>query len=265
MLADWWPKAYPDTAYRQWVAGTWQVHLDKARKHQQPFEPLELNIRCKDGSKRTVLASAASLSESFTGNHLVILYDITERKQTDLELREALTMLENVINSTPDLIFVKNSRLQTVLCNTAYARAVGKSREAMCGNTDIENGWDPELVLGNPAKGIRGFMHDDNDALSGKDVRNPNDLANIDGDIRVFDTHKLPLCDSDGTIFGVLGIARDITERKKSEDKIEYLAYHDSLTKLPNRLLAKDRVEQAIAHADRDNNKAAWRSLLSGH
>ena len=113
-----------------------------------------------------------------------------------------------------------------------------------------------QWVVGNPAKGIRGFMHDD-DALSGKDVRNPNDPANVNGDIRVFDTHKLPLCDSDGTIFGVLRIARDIIERKKSEDQIEYLAYHDSLTKLPNRLLAKDRVKQAIAHADRDNNKAA--------
>jgi len=36
-LADWWPKAYPDTAYLQWVASTWQVHLDRARKHQQPY------------------------------------------------------------------------------------------------------------------------------------------------------------------------------------------------------------------------------------
>ena len=198
-----------------------------------------------------------NLLASFKGNHLVILYDITERKRADHALKEALTMLENVINSTPDLIFVKNRQLQTVLCNEAYARAVGKSREEMYGNTDIENGWDPELVFGNPAKQIRGFMHDDQDALAGKCVRNPYDPANVGGDIRVFDTHKRPLRDSDGAITGVLGIARDITERKASEDRIEYLAYHDALTNLPNRLLAKDRMQQAMAHADREHYKTA--------
>jgi len=256
-LTDWWPKAYPDVDYRQWVATTWQARLDKAKQSGAPFEPVELRIRCKDGSERTVLVSAASLTASFKGNHLVILYDISELKRADRDLNKALAMLENVINSTPDLIFVKNSKLQTILCNNAYAKAVGKSREEMYGNTDIENGWDAELVLGNPAKGIRGFMHDDNDALEGKDVHNPYDPANVDGEIRIFDTHKLPLRDASGTIIGVLGVARDITERKKNQEQIEFLAYHDSLTKLPNRLLAKDRMEKVMAHADRENSKAA--------
>ena len=108
VLEAWWPKAYPDEEYRRWVIKTWQEHLDEAKQTGKPFQPLELKIRCNNGMVRTVLASAASLSDSYDGIHLVILYDITQRKNTENALSDTLLMLENVINSTPDLIFVKN-------------------------------------------------------------------------------------------------------------------------------------------------------------
>ena len=219
-LEDWWPKAYPDKKYRQWVATTWQRHIDKARQTGLGFESIELEIQSKDGAIKTVLASAASLSGSFAGNHLVILYDITDRKHSEYDLHEANTLLENVINSTPDLIFVKNRQLQTILCNKACANAVGKSREEMYGKTDIENGWDPELVMGNPDKGIRGFMSDDLDALAGEEVHNPYDPANVEGKLCIFDTHKSPLRDENNDIIGVLGVARNITKRHQAETSL---------------------------------------------
>ena len=49
----------------------------------------------------------------------------------------------------------------------------------------------------------------------------------------------------------IVGTAQDISERKRSEREIHRLAYYDSLTGLPNRVLFKDRVTQAIAHAGR--------------
>jgi diguanylate cyclase (GGDEF)-like protein/PAS domain S-box-containing protein len=53
------------------------------------------------------------------------------------------------------------------------------------------------------------------------------------------------------------GIVRDITERKRAEGQIRYLAHHDALTGLPNRLLFRDRVSQAIAQARRSDEKLA--------
>lgn len=57
--------------------------------------------------------------------------------------------------------------------------------------------------------------------------------------------------------FTIVGMAKDISERKRAEREIHQLAYYDSLTGLPNRVLFKDRVTQAIAHANR------YRSLLA--
>jgi diguanylate cyclase (GGDEF)-like protein/PAS domain S-box-containing protein len=56
---------------------------------------------------------------------------------------------------------------------------------------------------------------------------------------------------------GVVAIVRDITERKLTEERIFHMAHHDELTGLPNRSLLRDRLEQAILHAQRQRNSAA--------
>ena len=52
--------------------------------------------------------------------------------------------------------------------------------------------------------------------------------------------------DDSGSVQGIVCVAKDITERKRAEEKIKYLAYYDSLTGLPNRDLFRDRVDQAL-------------------
>ena len=146
--------------------------------------------------------------------------DITERKLLYAALQAKTNLLNNVINSSQDYIFVKDSELRTILCNDIFAGALGKSPTDLYGKKDIDNGWDANLVKGNPEKGIRGFEQDDLEALSGKIVHSSTDLGNISGKIRCFDSIKVPLKDEMGNIFGLLGISRDITSQKQMENAL---------------------------------------------
>jgi len=82
-LADWWPRAYPDPAYRQQATEAWWANMADAKRTGNAIVPLELDVICKDGSKRVFMVSAASLHGSFSNTHLVMLYDITERKEVE--------------------------------------------------------------------------------------------------------------------------------------------------------------------------------------
>ena len=66
-----------------------------------------------------------------------------------------------------------------------------------------------------------------------------------------------PLLDDDGTPRGAIGVCLDITERKRVEEQVRSLAYRDSLTGLPNRLLFNDRLSMAVASAHRHRRGVA--------
>jgi len=148
--------------------------------------------------------------------------DVTERVKTEQALKNSEKLLRNIIDTSTDYIFVKDKNLKTILCNKAFARAVNKKPSDLIGKTDIENGWDVELVKGNPEKGITGYEKDDLEALSGKIVQN-TDRASISGKTHFLDSVKIPLKDESNKIFGVLGISRDITERKQLESEKDHL------------------------------------------
>ena len=94
-LADWWSKAYPDPDYRTWVKTTWQTRLEQAEREHQPFLPMEINICIKDGSVKVVVASAAIIAGSFQNEHLIVLYDVSDRKNNEVNLRIAATVFES--------------------------------------------------------------------------------------------------------------------------------------------------------------------------
>ena len=70
-------------------------------------------------------------------------------------------------------------------------------------------------------------------------------------------TSKVPLKDRRGQIVGTMGISHNITERRQAELRVQYMALHDALTGLPNRVLLEDRLGQVIALASRNRKSAA--------
>lgn len=78
-----------------------------------------------------------------------------------------------------------------------------------------------------------------------------------DGSWRWHDSNATPILDDDGKFQFFLGIGRDIHQRKLDKERLDQLAYYDSLTNLPNRILIKDRFVKAATQAERNGKKVA--------
>ena len=105
VLDAWWAKAYPDPAYRTWVIEAWGAELARAKLSRTPFYPMEIVVCCKDQSRRNILANATVFTNKNYGQHLVVLYDITERKKTEIELQVLKDNLQATFDAIPDLLF----------------------------------------------------------------------------------------------------------------------------------------------------------------
>jgi diguanylate cyclase (GGDEF)-like protein len=86
-------------------------------------------------------------------------------------------------------------------------------------------------------------------------------VRHVDGSWWWHTSSAVPLRDETGTVIGFEGIARDITERKQMQQKLEEMATHDFLTGLPNRVLLLDRFNIAAALAHRNKARLAVMSL----
>ncbi len=82
-----------------------------------------------------------------------------------------------------------------------------------------------------------------------KEVVSEYRFRTADGNYRWISDQVRLLCDGKGQPVELVGCMIDITQRRRTEDKVHYLAYFDSLTGLPNRSLMKELLEQALANA----------------
>jgi diguanylate cyclase (GGDEF)-like protein/PAS domain S-box-containing protein len=82
-------------------------------------------------------------------------------------------------------------------------------------------------------------------------------LLTRDGHVRIVEWRNRALVDDDGRITAILSSGLDVTERRDAEEKIAHLAYHDTLTGLPNRALLREHLDPALARARRAGRSVA--------
>ncbi|HTZ50173.1 MAG TPA: PAS domain-containing protein [Spirochaetia bacterium] len=172
---------------------------------------------------------------------VVTFIDITARKEAERREKETARLLRTIIDSSPDTIFVKDRDLRMVLCNAPLAGATGRTPEETYGKTDVENGWNPELVKGNPEKGIPGWEKDDLAVLGGATIH-VEEVTEVMGERRWWDTLKFPLRDAQGAVVGLVGRGRDVTEARRAQEQLaterNYLTV--LLENVPDRIYFKD-------------------------
>jgi PAS domain S-box-containing protein len=90
-LDSWWPRAYPDEAYRREAMDKWNRAVETAIKKGEEIETLPYNVTCKDGTVRVVEIFGANMGEK----NLVIFDDITEQKKAESEKERLIVELSD--------------------------------------------------------------------------------------------------------------------------------------------------------------------------
>ncbi|MBN8440644.1 MAG: diguanylate cyclase [Thauera sp.] len=168
-------------------------------------------------------------------------------EQARQRLEHERAFLQQMIDAIPDHIFFKDRQFRYLGCNRSFSEdMVGVPPADVLGRTDFELLRDADTAEARRAT--------DSEAMnSGAPTRHEEVLPLAAGTEMIAETVKVPFRDAAGNVAGVIGISRDISDRRRAEDRIRHLAQHDLLTGLPNRALFADRVENAIAAARREH------------
>ncbi|HEX2825325.1 MAG TPA: PAS domain-containing protein [Burkholderiales bacterium] len=133
-------------------------------------------------------------------------------ERANVALQESLTLLRGVTESTPDLIIVKDSAGRVVMANPAQVEAIGKPEDSIVGRTDAE-------FMDDAALAARTMENDRRVMASGRTERVEESMQTPDG-VRTYLTTKSPLHDVRGGVTGVIGVATDISGRKRMENEL---------------------------------------------
>ncbi|MBX3030649.1 MAG: PAS domain S-box protein [Chloroflexi bacterium] len=205
----------------------------------------EADLLHKDGRRIPHLFTAKRFDQGGRRGFIGVALDISHRKRIESALREQTTLLEAQVESSLDGILVVSPNGQRLLQNQRLNEMWGVPDEVAQGALDARRLRHVARRTTNPAE----FM-----ARVAWLAEHPNEVAHdeielVDGSVQ--ERFSAPVVDHEGRYYGRTWIHRDITQRRRDEERIRHLATHDELTGLPNRNLVRQRMEQAITRARR--------------
>lgn len=175
---------------------------------------LEFRIIGQKGRERWLETHATPLRNK-AGNIIALLgltRDITEQKRSIEALNMERVHLTTLIETLPDLVWLKNADGVYLSCNRRFEKFFGAKVEQIIGKTDYDF-VDKEMA--------DFFREHDCMAIAAGPLIN-EELVTFasDGHQELLETTKTPMLDSHGKLIGILGIGHDITERKKIQDDL---------------------------------------------
>jgi diguanylate cyclase (GGDEF)-like protein/PAS domain S-box-containing protein len=201
------------------------------------------HVHCHKGGRKVYMEVSASPIRDPRGKIAFVIHvarDITERKTNETEFRK----LKTAVESSGEAIFLTDRDGVFTFVNPEFTRLYGYSP------SDVVGKRTPRILKSGKMK-RENYVKFWKRIVERKIIKGEVINKTRDGKLLEIESTVSPVLDGQNKISGFLAIQRDITLRKQDEKRLNYLAYHDILTDLPNRLLFNDHFNQSLARAAR--------------
>jgi diguanylate cyclase (GGDEF)-like protein/PAS domain S-box-containing protein len=230
------------------------VHPDDIPKIVQAFEKVinsagipqaaELRFATKDGRWCFLEVNGTNLlHDPFVKGIVINSRDVSERKHFEVALARSEAKFRSLIQNCSDIMVILDPSGLVIYNNRSFDQVYGSTEEELIGHR-FEDFIHPDDVAGFQSALMQ--LHDCPQSNLSVELR----FQNKSGTWLFLELLGVNLL-QDPSVVGILINARDITERKLSEEKLRYLAWHDPLTQLPNRTLFTQCLEQTIKRSQR--------------
>jgi diguanylate cyclase (GGDEF)-like protein/PAS domain S-box-containing protein len=208
---------------------------------------LEICLRRRGGEPVWLLESVHAVFDHTLGENVLegTMIDITDRKLAENALRDSEARYRLIAENSTDMISRSTPRGRFLYVSDAARQILGYTPNEMIGHSIFEYALPEDHPI------LRRVDLFDTPQTFSYRVRRK------DGEVIWFESRNRALRDANGNVTEVVAVSRDVSERRRAEEQIEYQAYHDALTGLPNRALFRDRLTIALAHAKRQQSPVA--------
>jgi len=221
----------------------------KLQVQVRPSLHFENRYVCRDGS--VILLSWTAFFDMNDGTTYATARDITERKKAEQLLMESEAHLRAIVENEPECIKIIDAQGLLVQMNPAGLAMIEADSLAQVKGASVLGLIVPEYR--------EAFMEMHKRVMAGQAQKMEFEMMGLQGGRRWMETHAVPMKSQGQTVH--LAVTRDITQRKQMEEQVRQLAFHDTLTNLPNRRLLLDRLNQAMAASKRNGCYCALISL----
>ncbi len=166
-----------------------------------------------------------------------LILDISEKRAKEIEIESQKNILRTIIDALPESVFYKDKESRFIGYNKKFEEFYNKRGITnIIGKTDLEIYDDKEVA--------EKFIELDQEIMNTQKAKYYEQVLQDKKEIRVEEIVKIPIVDKNKNTWGVVGLARDITERKNMENRLRYLSETDMLTKLYNRYSFEEKSKE---------------------